>query len=68
MRAAQKYAQAGKDWVVDLGSTKFYEKHLRLKVNAAKSGAGRVSRTQVRGLSIGLREADGSSAGECRAL
>src|SRR6266498_1540582 len=66
VRAAQEYARAGKDWVVDLDITKFFDhvqwdilmgkiaqvirdkrvlkligKHLRLQVNAAKSGIGR---------------------------
>ena len=40
------------------------EKHLRLKVNAAKSGTGEGVGTQVPGLSIGPKEADRYRTGE----
>jgi len=40
------------------------EKHLRLKVNAAKSGTGRVWERKFPGLSTGSQEADRNRAGE----
>jgi group II intron reverse transcriptase/maturase len=57
--AAERTLTSLQDWI---------EKHLRLRVNAAKSGTGRVWETQVPGLSTGPRKADRSSTGEYGAI
>jgi retron-type reverse transcriptase len=44
--------------------TGWIEKHLRLKVNAARSGTGRVEERKFLGFSTGSQEADRNSTGE----